>query len=180
MVKANDDVARLVEPASNFLVQANLLRSIVRRSIDIDGCAKLAVEEVRPRGTRLDQVLAVAGGAQAQSLEVVQPLLFEFAVAFAAKAQKPLLSCSNTSGWPGLRTGQLRKQIPNEESVEEHVIRLVPVFEETFVTGLAARIRTFVIERIRVEVTNVQGASRQPRNDFRVVYQLPEDAGTPF
>jgi hypothetical protein len=119
MVKTNHDIARLVQFASNFLVHPNLVGSIVRRPVDIDRRAKFAVEEVRPRRTRLDQVLAVAGWPQGKSLEVVQPFLFQFAVTFLAKRQKPLIPRPYSACWPSLSTRQLGEEIPYQESVED-------------------------------------------------------------
>jgi len=89
VVEADDDVAHLHKPPGDVLVLADLRRLVVGRAVDVDRSVVLAIVEVGPSRTRLDQKLNVARRAKHELVHEVEPPHLKLAVAAFAQRGHP-------------------------------------------------------------------------------------------
>ena len=174
MVEPEDGVSGVHQPFRDRLVVPDPVLPVVRRSVDIDGRVVVAIEEVGSCRTGFDRELGVAGQAEAQGVEAVEPPQLQLAVAGFAQGRKPLRPRPRAAGGPGRGTGEFGQRIADRMTVQKHVVGLIPVIQQALVTSLAARIGLEVVERIRVEVADFKGAPGEGRYRSGVVDELPQ------
>jgi hypothetical protein len=70
-----------------------------------------------------------------------------------------------------------RRLQANQRAVEQLMIGLVGVVQQTSIARFAAGVREFVFQRVGIEVTHHQRSAGERRDGTRIIDELPEHTG---
>lgn len=97
-MEPDHDVTHPDQDLGHRVVLANPVGRIMRWAIDVDGRSRVPIEEIGLGGVSGDPVLRVARQPKSQLLHVIEPAVFEPAVATSAQCSQTLGSGSGTAG----------------------------------------------------------------------------------